>query len=80
VGGVIELAGDHIQIDSPYLTVAGHSAPAPGITIIDGALLARETHDTVISNNMVSEGLAWATHPSGSTWCSPRHSKETFTC
>src|SRR6185312_9822525 len=34
VGGVIDLHGEEIEIAEPYLTIAGQTAPAPGITLI----------------------------------------------
>ena len=33
VGGVIDLAKQSISIDEPFLTVAGQTAPSPGITL-----------------------------------------------
>ena len=34
VGGVIDMGGQNIVIQHPYLTVAGQTAPSPGISII----------------------------------------------
>lgn len=48
VGGVINLAGTNIDIAEPFLTLAGETAPAPGITLIRGGLSVR-THDVRIS-------------------------------
>ena len=36
VGGVVDLGQREIQITEPYLTVAGQTAPSPGITFIRG--------------------------------------------
>lgn len=55
VGGVIDLAGESITITEPYLTIAGQSAPEPGITIIRGGLSVR-THDVRIQHIRVRPG------------------------
>ena len=47
VGGVIDLQTKAITIAEPYLTVAGQTAPSPGITVIKGSILIR-THDVLI--------------------------------
>ncbi|MBQ0072454.1 MAG: hypothetical protein KBS81_11490, partial [Spirochaetales bacterium] len=47
VGGVIDLEKQQIKINNPYLTIAGQTAPSPGITIIRGGLTIN-THDVVI--------------------------------
>ena len=46
VGGIIDLA-DAIAISHPFVTVAGESAPSPGITLI-GAGVTINTHDVVL--------------------------------
>lgn len=43
VSGNIDLAQGTIDIDDPYITVAGQTAPAPGITIINGTVRPRST-------------------------------------
>lgn len=55
VGGVIDLAGKSILVSEPFLTVAGQSAPEPGITIIRGGLNIR-THDVRIQHIRVRPG------------------------
>ncbi|BFM19521.1 right-handed parallel beta-helix repeat-containing protein [Gilvimarinus japonicus] len=55
VGGVINLAGANIDIVEPFLTLAGETAPAPGITLIRGGLSVR-THDVRISHIAVRPG------------------------
>jgi hypothetical protein len=55
VGGVIDLAGDAITVRSPHLTLAGQTAPDPGITLIRGALVV-ETHDVVVQHLAVRPG------------------------
>ncbi|MCQ2412591.1 MAG: right-handed parallel beta-helix repeat-containing protein [Sphaerochaetaceae bacterium] len=49
VGGVIDLDKQQIKINNPYLTIAGQTAPSPGITIIRGGLTIN-THDVVIQH------------------------------
>src|SRR5689334_9626534 len=34
VGGVIDLNGQKVSITEPFLTIAGQTAPSPGITLI----------------------------------------------
>ncbi|RKY26349.1 MAG: right-handed parallel beta-helix repeat-containing protein [Planctomycetota bacterium] len=48
VGGTIQLESD-LNIWSPFLTVAGQTAPSPGVTIT-GNCLRVETHDVVIQH------------------------------
>jgi hypothetical protein len=57
VGGVIDLHGEEIGITEPYLTVAGQTAPAPGITLIRAGvnILA---HDVIIQHIRVRTGTA----------------------
>ncbi len=55
VGGVIDLAGENISITEPDLTLAGQTAPSPGITIIKGGLLVR-THDVIIQHMRIRPG------------------------
>lgn len=55
VGGVIDLAGRTLVVRNPYLTVAGQTAPDPGITLIRGGLVV-ETHDVVLQHLAVRPG------------------------
>jgi hypothetical protein len=55
VGGVIDLARRNIRVKEPYLTIAGQTAPHPGITLLRGSL-AVETHDVVIQHLSVRPG------------------------
>jgi len=47
VSGVIDLQGNQIRIKNPYITIAGQTAPAGGITI-KGHELSVETHDVIV--------------------------------
>jgi hypothetical protein len=55
VGGVIDLQGRSLDVRSPWLTVAGQTAPDPGITLIRGSL-SIETHDVLIQHIAVRPG------------------------
>lgn len=59
VGGVIDLDKAQIKIKNPYLTVAGQTAPSPGITIIRGGLTI-DTHDVVLEHLRFRMGDAGA--------------------
>ncbi|WP_033923396.1 pectate lyase family protein [Sphingomonas sp. 37zxx] len=56
VGGVIDLGRDTITIDEPFLTIAGQTAPSPGITIIRGGIDIR-AHDVIVRHLRVRPGL-----------------------
>ena len=62
--GVIDLARSHLTISEPFLTVAGETAPSPGITIIRGGLSIR-THDVILRHIRVRPGDAGAPKKSG---------------
>jgi len=55
VGGVIDLGRDSITITEPNLTIAGQTAPSPGITIIKGGIDLK-THDVILSHLRVMTG------------------------
>ena len=46
VGGVIDLGRREIKVTEPYLTLAGQTAPSPGITVIKGGFQI-EAHDVI---------------------------------
>ncbi|ESQ81130.1 polysaccharide lyase family 1 protein [Asticcacaulis sp. YBE204] len=64
VGGVIDLGKTHIAIKKPFLTIAGQTAPNPGITFIRGAFSV-STHDVIIQHIAVRPGEAGAAKKSG---------------
>lgn len=64
VGGVIDLAGHALEIKDPYITIAGQTAPSPGITLIRGGIDAR-THDVVVEHLRVRTGEAGFAKHSG---------------
>ena len=65
VGGVIDLGGATLRIEEPYVTIAGQTAPSPGITLIKGELLVARTHDVIIQHITVRVGEAGRAKQSG---------------
>jgi hypothetical protein len=55
VGGVIDLQGASLRISKPHVTVAGQTAPHPGITLIRGGLSV-STSDVIIQHIAVRPG------------------------
>ena len=64
VGGVIDFAKHEIKITRPYLTIAGQTAPSPGITLIRTGIDLL-THDVVMQHIRVRTGSAGADNKSG---------------
>lgn len=64
VGGVIDLAGAVLRITEPEVSVAGQTAPHPGITLIRGGVSIR-THDVVLQHIRVRPGTAGKAKRSG---------------
>lgn len=56
VGGVIDLQRTILNIDEPFLTIAGQTAPSPGITIVRGGIDLKG-HDVKISHIRVMTGV-----------------------
>src|SRR5436190_11255500 len=55
VGGIIDLGEYTVKITEPFLTIAGQTGPAPGITLIRGGLDIA-THDVVVRHIRVRPG------------------------
>ena len=55
VGGVIDLRENTVKITEPFLTIAGQTAPFPGVTLIRGGIDIA-THDVVIRHIRVRPG------------------------
>jgi pectate lyase len=64
VGGVIDLAGVRIDVTIPYVTIAGQTAPSPGITLVRGGIQI-VTHDVVLQHVRVRPGEAERAKTSG---------------
>ena len=67
VGGVIDLGESTVRITEPYLTIAGQTAPAPGITLIRGGIDIT-THDVVVRHIRVRPGDGGRARLSGSDY------------
>ncbi|PZN28707.1 MAG: pectate lyase, partial [Proteobacteria bacterium] len=64
VGGVIDFGRRELKITKPYLTIAGQTAPSPGITLIrTGIDIA--THDVIIQHLRVRTGIGGARREDG---------------
>lgn len=55
VGGVIDLGGESLRIREPRVTVAGQTAPDPGITLIRGEVLVA-TQDVILQHLALRPG------------------------
>ncbi len=64
VGGNIDLGRDTLTIAEPFLTVAGQTAPSPGVTIIRGGIDLKG-HDVILSHLRVMTGADGQGHFSG---------------
>ncbi|ESQ91293.1 pectate lyase [Asticcacaulis sp. AC460] len=64
VGGVIDLDKTSLKLTQPFVTVAGETAPDPGITLIRGGISVA-THDVVIRHIAVRPGTAGMAKRSG---------------
>ena len=64
VAGIIDLEGNILQIKNPFITIAGQTAPSPGITIIKGGIKIR-THDVILQHIKVRPGEAGHEKKSG---------------
>jgi hypothetical protein len=64
VGGIIDLNLARLQIREPFVTIAGQTAPSPGITLIRGGLIVA-THDVRIQHLRVRMGDAGTAPASG---------------
>lgn len=64
VGGIIDLDKQTVTIKEPFLTIAGQTAPSPGITLIRGGIDVA-THDVVMQHIRVRTGSAGEAHMGG---------------
>ena len=62
ISGTIKLSQGPLHVKNPYITIAGQTAPSPGI-LIRGPGLIVDTHDVVVQHVRVRVGnLAWEPH------------------
>ncbi|MDR7118065.1 pectate lyase [Caulobacter sp. BE254] len=64
VAGVIDLGRHSLKVTEPFLTIAGETAPSPGVTLIKGGL-AIEAHDVIVRHLRVRAGRDGAASRSG---------------
>ena len=64
VGGVVDLDKARLDVSEPFVTIAGHTAPSPGITLIRGGLRV-STHDVKIEHVRFRMGDAGDAAPAG---------------
>lgn len=55
VGGVIDLGKGSLSLKQPFVTIAGQTAPSPGITILRGSLYI-SSHDVLLQHLRVRPG------------------------
>lgn len=49
VGGVIDMGGQRLEVRHPHLTIAGQTAPSPGITVAKAETVVA-THDVIVQH------------------------------
>jgi pectate lyase len=64
VGGVIDLDRKTIKVTEPFVTIAGQTAPSPGITLIRGGMDVA-AHDVIMQHIRVRPGEAGEPKKSG---------------
>ncbi|KQW83035.1 pectate lyase family protein [Brevundimonas sp. Root1279] len=57
VGGVIDLNRKTLKLNNPYITIAGQTAPSPGITLIRGGMDIGG-HDVIVQHIRIRPGSA----------------------
>ena len=64
VGGVIDLGKQTLRLRNPFITIAGQTAPSPGITIIRGGMDIT-AHDVIVQHIRIRPGSAGGEWMSG---------------
>lgn len=65
VGGTIDLGGHSLRINQPYLTIAGETAPSPGIALTNGGV-GVTAHDVIVRHLRIRPGAG--RHAKGGGW------------
>ena len=65
VAGIIDLGGHSLKLTQPFITLAGETAPSPGITLTNGDL-SIATHDVIVRHLRIRAGAG--TRPRKSGW------------
>lgn len=64
VGGVIDLGKKTLKLQNPFITIAGQTAPSPGITLIRGGMDI-SGHDVIVQHIRIRPGSAGGEWMSG---------------
>lgn len=64
VGGVIDLGKKTLKLQNPFITIAGQTAPSPGVTLIRGGMDIT-THDVIVQHIRIRPGSAGGEWMSG---------------
>ena len=64
VGGVVDLDKKRLLIREPFLTIAGQTAPSPGITLIKAGVMIK-THDVLLQHLAIRPGTPKDVNPKG---------------
>lgn len=64
VGGIIDLGRQTLRLRNPFITIAGQTAPSPGVTLIRGGMDIT-AHDVVVQHIRIRPGSAGAEWMSG---------------
>ncbi|MBX3595016.1 pectate lyase [Sphingomonas sp.] len=64
VGGVIDMGLKTWEVKEPYLTIAGQTAPSPGITLIRGGI-DMKAHDVIVRHIRIRTGVDGQARMSG---------------
>lgn len=64
VSGSINLEGRSLKASHPHLTIAGETAPSPGITLVNGGL-GISTHDVIVRHLRIRPGAGKRAKKSG---------------
>ena len=65
VAGIIDLGGKTVLLQQPAVTIAGETAPSPGITLTNGGMIVY-THDVIIRHIRIRPGAG--NRPKRSRW------------